>query len=495
MADAQHTFISALERQHALCPAACGCARAGHDAIGNVSLTSSCHPPTDVRSYLSAVYPVAAGRFSAMEASELAEFFHSLHFYYDFGCDRHANLAACSEPGVMLRWLYNGLLPCRQSVAKGAHHPSLGACVNAHYAFSPAWAQQLLAHGYAEVEHRAVGFGVYRASTAQQLSGLFNEHTGEPSSASAFMDAGVASMWYTFRRGSGIFYRLGRTMSAPGKTAMVAKLLRELSSRPALAAAWPAVASYSNLFPVSAPSGGALADSERIRSVANGSASCPERRVQPCRCRYVLHDAWDDALVWIARALKYETLFFTATLLCNQPAADSGASPTAKRSSGGGGGGGGGSSSSSGGGSSSGSEGSGGSGGSSGGGSGRLFATAYPELVDVRPLDAAMVDEQARGVHAYLQPVLNATDAAELRTMRKRHDVAEAWIHKMRGQGLLSLRDPIEPQAASSSRCDFSVHRLTMQCDGHISSRWQRSAWSRCGIIGCGYVSRNGPHR
>ena len=39
-----------------------------------------------------------------------------------------------------------------------------------------------------------------------------------------FLDAGVAGMWYTFRRGSGIFYRLGRSLARPGKTAMAAAL-------------------------------------------------------------------------------------------------------------------------------------------------------------------------------------------------------------------------------------------------------------------------------
>ena len=299
---------------------------------------------------------------------------------------------------------------------------------------------------------------------------------GEPCNASAFLDAGVASMWYTVRRGSGIFYRLGRVKVAPGKTALVADLLREVARRPALAAAWPRIATRANLFAAPTSSAGASADAQRIEAVANGSASCVEAKLQPCRCRYVLHDAWDDAMVWMARALGYETLLITATLLCNQPMdveatfigrgnGDSSGSPPSPPGS-------------------------------------RGFATAYPELVDVRPLDEAMVHDQARGEHSYLQEADSNTarvgDAAtvELRSRRKRPDVADAWVRQMHEQRLLTLRDPFDLSNELRTRpCAFSVHRWTMQCANHVSSRWPQSAWARCGIVGCGYVTAGAASR
>lgn len=280
-------------------------------------------------------------------------------------------------------------------------------------------------------------------------------------------------MWYTYRRGSGIFYRLGRTKSAPGKTALVAALLKvtpsnpskrapaprtpplslkqaahkslqELARRPSLAKHWPAMAARAGLFSASAPSAGARADAERLRSVANGSAPCAERRVEACRCRYVLNDAWDDALTWMARALGYETLFLTATLLCD------GRGDGERTASGG----------------------------------ERAFVTAYPELVDVRPLGMAMVEEQARGVHGYLQH----GERGELRASRKRPEAADEWIAQMRSDGTLSLRDPFDVAAVgegSQRPCEFSVHRWTLQCAGHLSSRWPTSGWSRCGLAQC----------
>ena len=356
-----------------------------------------------------------------MDHQDISMFFDSLHFYYDYGCGNHFH--NCGEPGgALLRSLYVGLLPCVQSSAKGGHrHPTLGGCVHAHHGFSPEWARSVMSRGYAEVEHRAVGFGAVRTST--QNAGLFRKETGEPSNASAFMDSGVAAMWYTYRRGSGIFYRLGRALTAPGKTSMVAKLLFEVSKQPELSAAWPAVAARSGLFATSAPSEGALADSQRIQSIANGSASCAERHVQPCRCRYVLHDAWDDAMVWLARSLKYESLFITATLLCNQPLPGDSVSSNA-----------------------------------------RGFAMAYPEVVDVRPLDEGMLEEQAKGVHSFLQ------GEGELRSRRKRPEIADLWIDKMRADGLLSLRDPFDPgrKGAPWKPCEFSVQRWTIQCQGRV---------------------------
>lgn len=446
------SFIEAINGQRTLCVASCSCNR--NSTASSLSPTGEfCTPPTDVRSYLSAVYPLAAQHFQDYDDQKVAAFFNSLHFYYDHGCG-----GACNEPGgVLLRWLYAGLLPCIQTpTSANHHHPSLAACVHAHRKFAPDWARRALEQGYLEVEHRAIGFGTVRLST--QAAGLFTE-TGEPSNASAFMDSGVAAMWYTFRRGSGVFYKLGRTLTAPGKTAMVATLLRQLTTHPALAASWPAFVERGGLFASSISSGGALADADRLESIANGSATCAEKRVQPCRCRYVLHDSWDDAMVWLARALEYDTLFITATLLCNQPLSMNVGSSS---------------------------------------NSARGFAMAYPEIVDVRPFNAMTVDEQAKGRHSYLTAIQSSGGGDgydQLRARRKRPEVADAWIRFMHSSGLLSLRDPFDPAGAPSKPCHFSVQRWTLQCSGHISSRWRQSPWNRCGIVGCGFSMRSARDR
>ena len=456
-------FASALDRQQTLCPASCACAR----VAANATLVADALPPVGghcassprgLRAYLAAVYPVATQRIAAMDDRSVAALFDSLHFYYDYGCHRSlAALEGCSDPGVLLRWLYEGLLPCTEKSSKGSSRQSLAPCVQLHSRFEPEWARAAVSTGYMEIEHRAIGFAV--RTTGAQLTRMLTggSFSGEPINASAFLDAGVAAMWYTFRRGSGIFYKLGRVKMAAGKTAMIAELLREIGEIPMLASFWPGFATRASLFDKSGPSAGASVDAERIQSVANGSASCTDMRLQPCRCRYVLHDAWDDAMVWMARALGYETLFITATLLCNQPISlGSGAASSA-----------------------------------------RGFATAYPELVDVRPLDAKMVHEQSRGVHAYLQEAVPTRGAAErqeipdLYTRRKQPGAADAWVRQMRDAGLLSLRDPFDVASNRHARpCTFSVNRWTLQCDDHVSSRWPTSNWTRCGIIGCGFKPR-----
>lgn len=491
------SFRAALDRQHALCPAGCACAGAARAApplvqhVDTRSYGSSCSDaPRGLRAYLSTVYPVVAReRLAKMSDADVSKFFDSLHFYYDFGCSRNlASVEACNEPGVMLRWLYSGLLPCREE--NTARRPSVAHCLRAHAQFAPEWARTAVTSGFVEVEHRAIGFPL--RANGVQLSGLLID--GKPSNASVFLDAGVASAWYTVRRGSGIFYRLGRVKMAPGKTALVADLLQELSERPTLAASWPGIAARSNLFAATSPSAGASADADRLRAVANGSASCVDARVQSCRCRYVLHDSWDDAMTWMARALSYETLFITATLLCNQPMDVLGATLVGGSSS------------------SHTHDGRGtnvqDAGDATSSSSSRGFATAYPELVDVRPLGAAMVREQAHGVHAYLQepvraggvpPSANGTGiggVVELHTRRKRPEAADAWVRQMREKRLLSLRDPFDVGSEARARsCSFSVRQWTLQCDHHVSSRWQDSSWARCGIVGCGYAISGGTSR
>ena len=386
-----------------------------------------------------------------MSAADLNRFFDSLHFYYDYGCGRAASFCK-EEGGVLLRWLYDGLLPCMVTPQR----MTLGDCVRAHFSFRPPWAERVIADGFAEVSHRAVGFAVGREARLARTRNDTNPASNDGAdlvdplhhNASRFMDAGVAGMWYSFQRGSGVFYKVGRCLARPGKTAMAAALLRELVGKKKLAALWPELAKRDQLFVAGAMSKSARIDADRLQAVANGSSSCVEAGIQSCRCRYVLHDQWDNVIIWMARALNYDSLLFTATLLCNQPSpsALNGIRTPAAYGRGG-------------------------------------FSTAYPEIVDVRPFDAAMQDRQYEGKHdAYV--LIQA--GGELRAARKHPEVAAAWLQQIRDAKLLTLRDPFD-LAREWAPCHFSEQQSTLQCNGHVSSRWPASAWSKCGVIGCGY--------
>ena len=490
-------LISALTRQADVCFATCACSRRPRNASSSLQRSESsghtadaeqrnisqpkvtmCSTHTRVKSYLASVYPTAADHIAQLDSREATRFFNSLHFYYDHECQVRASASGSSDvghggmgspidvgvgsrvvagpgssscddgPSVLLRWIYGELLPCAEQL--NAHgRPTLGPCIAAHFRFRPAWARRAAAEGWVEVEHRAIGFGVHRASSGAAARAATPAHQdGQPMDASAFLDAGVASMWYTYRRGSGIFYRMGKTKFAPGKTAMVAALLRELATqRNTTATVWPSIAQRARLFAGDAPSQGALKDSERLLYIAKGESACTERGVLLCRCRYIVQDEWDDAIIWMARELGYETLFFTATLLCNQPLAN-GTLPTR-----------------------------------------RSFGTAYPELVDVRPLTPKMVEEQAWGVHSYLG-VEGEGKMVNVRSLRKRADVADAWVRQIRDDGRLALRDPFnrsEGRERASRPCRFRTDQRTLQCDAHVSSQWPESSWHRCGVPMCGF--------
>ena len=218
--------------------------------------------------------------------------------------------------------------PCQVNMANPAPH----LCLTRYREFAPPWISQLVEQGWAEVEHRAWGFPLPKRGKLA------------PTRESDFMDPGAAGMWYVYRRGSGIFYRMGRTKTGPGKNDMLASLLQEAhansSHRFALDAPWRSLVTKAGLFDPEAPTSGLLGDAGRILAAANGSLTCGELGLRACRCtivrtRYapasqhisllarssakflpqVLGDEWDDALIWLARALRYDTLLFHATLI------------------------------------------------------------------------------------------------------------------------------------------------------------------------------------
>tara|TARA_B110001452_G_scaffold42908_1_gene32851 strand:+ start:239 stop:1435 length:1197 start_codon:yes stop_codon:yes gene_type:complete len=381
-----------------------------------------------VSNYLAKVYPTAASRYEMGESATSSALFDGLHFYYDHGCDQ---LAKCGPPGVMLRNLYRRLLPCRINLDQPPPH----SCLARHAAFSPPWVQRLLAQGWAEVEHRAFGIPL-------PLRGKL-----APTSASDFMDSGAASMWYVYRRGSGIFYKLGRVKAAPGKNVMLASLLLEAAANESAAAnldlSWRAVVTRAGLFDPALPTAGLNQDASRIVAAAAGTSSCAELGLRACRCFYVLGDEWDDALIWLARKLRYDTLFFSATLLgrgynCSTPDQT-------------------------------------------------IFDTAYPEFVDLRVLAPRWTVEQEHGVHRYLQ---NDTNFTHVHRWRKKKLLAERWVEQIRGSDVLSMRDPenLEDEA-SAKPCNFSVTERTLRCEGHVSAEWPWAPWWRmCGIVMCGYT-------
>ena len=378
-----------------------------------------------------------------MPIREVESFFESLHFFYDHGCDQ---LERCGEPGVMLRYLYHGLLPCVVTpVGLDVPGPSSGlnSCLLRHFHFRPSWANRL--SRWLEVEHRAYGLGLPSAS----LPFMGNR---PPEFASDFMDAGAAGMWYIFRRGSGIFYDTGRRKSAPGKNAMMVSLLNEVEAGSELDLTWQSFAVREKLMNKSA---GAQADSERILSTAKGSKTCTGAGIRACRCKYILGDQWDNVMVWLARRLRYDTLFFTATLLpahgcVHEEPGTNGTNLTVEDTV-------------------------------------LTFVTAYPELVDVRPFNEAMTAEQEKGENRWLIKDARAQRAVAIFTLRKRRNVGERWMQFYREAGRLTLRDPFALGDSSHVRpCDFNYTSRMLQCASHISSQWPQSGFKKMGMVMCG---------
>ena len=397
-----------------------------------------------------------------MNPEEALKLFRSLDFYYDHN-NCHQISPACGDlGGVLLRWLYGGLLPCTATQQHGGN--SDGGCLSKHASFSPPWAAKLQDASWIEVEHRAYGLGIPDYALPD-----YGRRT--PTGASDFMDAGVAGMWYLIRRGSGIFYHVGKSAVAPGKNEMAARLLRELANQKDARSdrAWKRFADERKLFKTRLQanhaltkwlalngSQGALADARRIVAAGNGSSTCEQQWIRHCRCRYVLNDRWDAALVWLARSLRYDTLIFTATLLTNGPCQHAIASNLSQP---------------------------------------KLvddeaprFVTAYPELVDVRPL-APWDDSQEDTVGLTLDPRQVGNHGTW--TLRKQPRIAEEWIESMRRTNRLSLRNPFAVFDETQARpCNFSTASRSLGCASHLSDAWQRSAYKRCGLVMCGQWGR-----
>ena len=165
--------------------------------------------------------------------------------------------------------------PCQVNLASPPPH----LCLTKYSAFAPTWVSQLVEQGWAEVEHRAWGYPLPKRGKLV------------PTRETDFMDPGVASMWYVYRRGSGIFYRMGRTKTAPGKNEMLASLLQEAHANSsygfALDAPWRSLVTNAGLFDPDLPTNGLLGDAGRILAAVNGSRTCGELGLRACRSSIV----------------------------------------------------------------------------------------------------------------------------------------------------------------------------------------------------------------
>jgi len=413
-------FIPALAvQQQQLCPVGCGhVLEASDDLASKRGCDMRLCRNLTVREYLSAVYPSARSRLSTATPDYVDELFRSLHFYYDYGCQFDGS--RCSRtPGVLLRWLYDGLLPCKASSSQD--------CVAERARFSPEWGSLFdPTTGWLEVEHR---------STAAGLNASAHYNSLLAHDATSFLDGGLASMWYTYRRGSGIFYRLGRAKKAVDRTAILADLLLEVASHRSLNAAWPAMAQRLNF---TSSSLDAAKDSLQIRALSTGRRFCHSLGIRGCRCGNTLPENWDNAIIWAARGLGYESLLLTASLFCKQG------------------------------------------GGGDGTGKGTVTPMALPEIVDVRPLRPSWHREQEAGTLD--NDILDGTYEQETRFRRKKAVIAAEWVEHLREHKVLSLRDParLDDESAAQS-CVFSVETMSLSCAGHVSSTWQSSEWAQCG--------------
>ena len=433
--------LADLASTSGVCPAECNCARSGRPRKGVMKASTQeqrCRGLGTVAEYLARVYPSARERLLTMAPDKVRSFYDSLHFFYDLGCDL---VGGCKEPGIVLRWLYEPILPCTVRTSQ-PNAPDAAQCLRAHFHFRPEWARQL--PEWMEVEHRALGLGL-------PIESLPNAGRTGSEFASDFMDAGAASMWFIYRRGSGIFYKMGRTKTAPGKNAMVHALLCELFEAGIPDAAWRQFVLREKLMEATH---GALADAERIRATANGSATCVDAQVRSCRCRYILGDDWDNVMVWLARRLGYETLFFTATLLPPNGCAHTIPHTKLKVPD-----------------------------------DDLYFVTAYAELADVRPLNEAMIKDQEAGQSRWLIKDGRAERAHAIYTLRKRRNVGERWMDQIKNSKRLTLRDPFALDANESVQpCNFSVRDSILKCSSHISSQLPRDGFGRCGLVMCGQL-------
>ena len=444
--------LTQLASRGALCHAACECpapAVIHHER----EAPPACATQT-VAQYLAAVYPTAAMRIQTQYSSaQLVGHFDSLDFYWDplHMQSHHPGCLGCPSAGAQMRFLYEGLLPCIQPPPAWVRKQNAAAelfCVARHASFG--LNSMFASSRWLEVEHRAFGFIPEHALPAHAANGAV--------SATDMLEAGPA-VWLTYRRGSGIFYDMGRSVkAAPGKNALMAELLFEVAARPLLASRWLHMAYILDLFtgdlrkrPAKAAKEGqaqtaTAAHAVAVNATVSGQLLCSEAGVQPCRCDVILGDTWDSAMIWAGRELGYDSLFMHATLLtdqCPKP-------PWAL------------------------------------GGKDKLeIMAAYPEICDLRLPNAEWTAREHELVYPYLQP---GNDQPIFRP--KTEHAAEEWLRSLAEERRFTLRDGLDVSRQDSVRaCNVSLGTgFTLRCDGHAPASMLPASrgWDRCARTMCG---------
>ncbi len=253
-----------------------------------------------VRDYLQAVYP--AGKFgdrAAVPDSKVRHFFASRHWFYEGASGLtpgevepvatiiRPSHFACDDKffgsGLLQRDLlegFHGVLPC----TPGGH------CVRRQAAHLPECAAQLAARGrdvWVEVWH---------------LAHDGRQQPRPPAGWSDFLDHGASGWWYIHAPGSGIFYHAGRTLAAPSKAAMLAKLIGEwLASESKRALVGGEARRYID----EQLSRGKAPSLLRIFSNLSAGRRCSEFGWGRWRCvgDHVPSDNWDELMLTLGRVL------------------------------------------------------------------------------------------------------------------------------------------------------------------------------------------------
>lgn len=288
-----------------------GCDRWAHPPYAGMSSSLDHDPPgaQSLRRYLHDVYPT--GTFLSAPLDSVFKFTRTLEWWYSthpaFSIPTQALLGdtvfvqpssfSCTDGffrTLMQRdpaqGIYASVLPCmpgRECVAKQAQ-------------YSAPWASAR----HIEVMHAA--FWGSRSD-------------GPPTSWRHFLDPGGSGWWFTYAPGSGIFYDTGRALVRQGKNAMLLSLLQEWLALPQEqhAERMQETPSGRLLLEQKITSlGGARLLIHRLHVMLNGS-TCVDAGMPMCvqKIPFVVSDAYDQILITLGRALHYDSLVFTASLL------------------------------------------------------------------------------------------------------------------------------------------------------------------------------------
>ena len=219
------------------------------------------------------------------------------------------------------RLTYRDIIPCswRECAARLAR-------------YSPEWALDLEKRGpdvYVEIWHWSyAGFqaGLDGGRWPSGWGATTRAGSRAPKTWADFLDVqlgerGGSGWWHMWAPGSGIFYHAGVTMVAPTKTAMLARLLSMWLGLPA--AARDAEGSlHSDVRTVAGVEPSRFLSA--LRPVVAGAQTCAEAAIPSGSCynegaSFTLRDKFDTIMLRLGRALRYDSLFFSASFARPQP--------------------------------------------------------------------------------------------------------------------------------------------------------------------------------